>query len=139
MATNERLRRYLSDELGSCQDEDLEQRISELEEIDNSVSRVIETDVEGLSAVANETRYKIVRLLHAADSELCVCEFAPLLDVSDSAISHALSQLTDAGFLRRRKDGKWRKYQTTQRATALLVALDGSRDINHDKIDISTC
>jgi len=44
-----------------------------------------------------------------------------------SDISHALSQLTDAGLLRRRKDGKWRKYRTAARASALLVALDGSR------------
>jgi DNA-binding transcriptional ArsR family regulator len=80
-----------------------------------------------LSALANETRYKIVRILHIADGELCVCEFSPLLDVSDSAISHALSPLTDAGLLWRRKDGKWRKYRTTARANALLVALDGSR------------
>lgn len=80
-----------------------------------------------MSALANETRYKIVRILHTAGEELCVCEFSPLLDVSDSAISHALSQLTDAGLVTRRKDGKWRKYKTTVRADALLVALNGSR------------
>jgi transcriptional regulator, ArsR family len=80
--------------------------------------------------LANETRYKIVRVIHTADEELCVCEFAPLLDVSDSAISHALSQLTEAGLLTRRKDGKWRKYSTTNQATAMLVALDGARSVN---------
>ena len=47
--------------------------------------------------------------------------------MSDSAISHALTQLTDAGLVDRRKDGKWRKYSVTNRATAMLVALDGSR------------
>ena len=80
-----------------------------------------------LSALANKTRYRIVRILHIADEELCVCEFTPLLDVSDSAISHALSQLTEAGLLTRRKDGKWRKYRATARASAVLIALDGSR------------
>lgn len=128
MATHDRLRRYLEDELGSCQDEQFEQRVEQLEALDDAVGESIERDVEIFSAVANETRYKIIRLLDAAESELCVCEFAPLLDVSDGAISHALSKLTDAGLVTRRKDGKWRKYRTTRRASALLIALDGSRD-----------
>ena len=129
MATNERLRRYLTEEVGDCQDEDVEQRVDELESLDEDVSATLETDIELLSALANDTRYKIVRLLHAANSELCVCEFSPLLDVSDSAISHALSQLADAGLITRYKEGKWRKYETTQRASALLVAIDGSRSL----------
>lgn len=131
MATHERLQRYLEDELGSCQDEDVERRIEQLEALDAVVEGTTD-DVEVLSALANQTRYRIVRILDAADSELCVCEFAPLLDVSDGAISHALSKLTDAGLLVRRKDGKWRKYRTTRRATALLITLDGSRPEDSD-------
>ncbi|MCU4718806.1 ArsR/SmtB family transcription factor [Halapricum hydrolyticum] len=128
MATHDRLRRYMEEDLGSCQDDEFEQRVEQLEALDAAVGDSIETDVEILSALANETRYKIVRLLEAAEGELCVCEFAPLLDVSDGAISHALSKLTDAGLVTRRKEGKWRKYRTTRRATALLVALDGARE-----------
>lgn len=129
MSTNDRLRRYLADKLGECQDGDVTRRIDELERIDETVSTTLDSDIALLSALANETRYKIVRLLHAADSELCVCELSPFLDVSDSAISHALSQLTETGLIERRKDGKWRKYETTSRATALLVAIDGSRPV----------
>lgn len=129
MATNQRLRRYLADELGDCRDEDLTQRMDELDTLDENASATIEADVGTLSALANGTRYKIVRLLHEADSKLCVCELSPLLDVSDSAISQALSQLTDAGLIERHKEGKWRKYETTRRATALLVAIDGTRPI----------
>ena len=128
MSSTDRLRRYVTDECGSCTDEDLTERLAELEALDSATGdSELETDVELLSALANETRYTIVRLLHTADDELCVCEISPLLDVSDSAISHALSQLTDAGLVTRRKDGKWRKYEATARANALLVALDGSR------------
>ncbi|QSG04916.1 Transcriptional regulator containing HTH domain,ArsR family [Halapricum desulfuricans] len=118
----------MEDDLGSCQDDEFEQRVEQLEALDAAVGDSIDTDVEILSALANETRYKIVRLLEAAEGELCVCEFAPLLDVSDGAISHALSKLTDAGLVTRRKEGKWRKYRTTRRATALLIALDGARE-----------
>jgi len=130
MSASDRLQRYLSDERGSCTSDALQERLEELEELDAAVgSPDLEADVDLLSALSNETRYKIVRILHVADEELCVCEFAPLLEVSDSAISHALSQLTEAGLLTRRKDGKWRKYRATNRATAILIALDGSRSI----------
>jgi DNA-binding transcriptional ArsR family regulator len=128
MSSIDRLQRYLVDERGSCTDEALEQRINELDELDAaSGGPDLHADVTLLSALANKTRYRIVRILHIADEELCVCEFTPLLDVSDSAISHALSQLTEAGLLTRRKDGKWRKYRATARASAVLIALDGSR------------
>lgn len=106
----------------------MDRRLGELEAIDETVGKHVADDIGVAAALANETRYRIVRLIDAADSELCVCELTPLLDVSDSAISHALSELREAGLLTRRKDGKWRKYQTTRRATALLIALDGSRD-----------
>jgi DNA-binding transcriptional ArsR family regulator len=131
MSSTERLQRYVADECGSCTDEDLADRLAELEELNESVGGSdLETDIEMLSALGNETRYKIVRMLHAADDEeLCVCELSPLLDVSDSAISHALSQLTDAGLVTRRKEGKWRMYRATPRANAVLVALDGSRSL----------
>ena len=130
MSASDRLQRYLSDERGDCTSDALQERLEELEELDAAVGGPdLEADVDLLSALSNETRYKIVRILHTADEELCVCEFAPLLEVSDSAISHALSQLTEAGLLTRRKDGKWRKYKATNRATAMLIALDGSRSI----------
>lgn len=130
MSASDRLQRYLSDERGSCTSDALQERLEELEELDASIGGPdLEADVDLLSALSNETRYNIVRILHTADEELCVCEFAPLLDVSDSAISHALSQLTEAGLLTRRKDGKWRKYKATNRATAILIALDGSRSV----------
>lgn len=128
MSSTERLQRYLSDERGGCGDEEVAQRLAELEDLDAAAGGpTLDEDVSAMSALANETRYKIVRILHVAEGELCVCEFSPLLDVSDSAISHALSQLTDAGLVTRRKDGKWRKYRTTSRANALFVVLDGSR------------
>jgi len=130
MSSTDRLRRYVADECGSCTDEDLAERLAELEELNAAAGASdLETDVELLSALGNGTRYRIVRLLHAAGGELCVCELSPLLDVSDSAISHALSKLTDAGLVTRRKQGKWRMYRATPRANAVLVALDGSRDL----------
>ena len=127
-AQSDRLRRYLEDELGECRDEDLRERLDDLDDLEAVVDEtVVSNDVRTLSALGNETRYRLVRVLVEAGDELCVCEITPLLDVSDSAVSHALSDLADAGLVTKRKDGRWRKYRATARASALLTVLDGSR------------
>lgn len=126
--TADRLRRYLEDELGECQNEDLQARLDDLDTLEGLLDEdIVSNDVQTLSALGNETRYRLVRLLVEADNELCVCEITPLVDVSDSAVSHALSTLVDAGLVTKRKDGRWRKYRATSRASALLTVLDGSR------------
>ncbi|MDJ1433163.1 metalloregulator ArsR/SmtB family transcription factor [Halostagnicola sp. A-GB9-2] len=126
--TADRLRRYLEDELGECRNEELQERLAELDDLEDMVDAdVVSEDVRTLSALGNETRYRLVRLLVEADDELCVCEITPLVDVSDSAVSHALSNLVAADLVTKRKDGRWRKYRATSRANALLTVLDGSR------------
>ncbi|MFC6718719.1 ArsR/SmtB family transcription factor [Natrialbaceae archaeon GCM10025810] len=129
----DRLERYLEDEDGECRTEDLERRLEELSALETEAdAAVLEVDVPVLAALANETRYKIVRLLVAADEELSVCEIGTVLDVSQSAISHALAQLHEAGLIDRRKDGKWRKYTPTRRSIALVSVLDGTRQERRD-------
>ncbi|MFC4549585.1 MULTISPECIES: ArsR/SmtB family transcription factor [Halorussus] len=125
---NDRLRRLVADEVGDCCDADLEAHLDDLRALDGETDPdAIPDRVRVLSALASDTRYRIVQLLAAAEEDLCVCELTPLLDVSDSAVSHALSELTDAGLVSRRKQGKWRYYGATERAEALLGALgDGA-------------
>lgn len=123
----ERLQRYLADELGECCDQDVERRLDELGTLKATIgTEQVETELDVLSALANETRLTLVRALVAAEGELCVCELDPLVDVSESAISHALSALTEAGLISGRKDGRWKKYRATNRAVALVTVLDGS-------------
>lgn len=125
---NERIQRYLEDELGECRNETLQERLAELEEFGSFLEEqaVIE-DVETFSALGNETRYQLVRLLVEADEELCVCEIMPLMEVSESAVSHALRTLTESELVQKRKTGRWRKYRATKKATALFAVLDGTR------------
>lgn len=118
----------IADEIGDCCDADIEARLSDLEELTETIPADAESDRTALRTLGDETRYRIVRLLAASDDERCVCEFSPLLDVSDSAISHALSDLTDAGLVDRRKEGRWRYYRTTERAEQLVAALDATRE-----------
>ncbi|CAI50808.1 ArsR family transcription regulator (plasmid) [Natronomonas pharaonis DSM 2160] len=125
--TTERLQRYLSDELGECCSEDVEQRLNELETLGDALAtEQIASELDVLSALANETRYTIIRVLVAAEEELCVCELNAVVDVTESGLSHALSQLVDADLVDGRKDGRWKKYRATNRAVALVTLLEGS-------------
>ena len=121
-----RLKRYLEDEIGDCQPQDVDERIDELDALEAVLENErLGEEVAVLAALANETRFNLVRLLVAADGELCVCELNAMVDASESAISHALSRLTDAGLVTRRKDGRWRKYRATNVAVAMVTLLDG--------------
>lgn len=123
----DRLRRYLEDELGECRSEDVDRRLEELGTLERALGTGrAEAELDVLSALANETRYTLVRVLVAAGEELCVCELQAVVDVTESGLSHALSGLTDAGLVEGRKDGRWKKYRATNRAVALLTVLDGS-------------
>lgn len=113
------------DEIDQCREANLDDRLNSLRELQDAVGRdVVDTDIHALSRLGDETRYTIVRLLVAAEKDLCVCELEPLLDVSESALSHALSDLRNAGLVTRERRGKWRFYQPTDRAEALIDAID---------------
>ncbi|ELY65478.1 ArsR/SmtB family transcription factor [Natrinema versiforme] len=123
----DRLQRYLEDELDACREEDVERRLGELETLETAIgAEQVETELDVLSALANETRYTLVRVLVAAEAELCVCELQAVVDVTESGLSHALSQLVDAGLVDGRKDGRWKKYRATNRAVALVTVLEGT-------------
>lgn len=99
-----------------------EAEIGEL--IDDAVT---EEDVKALSAFGYETRYRLVRLLVASEDGLGFDEIAPHVSVSDSAVSHALTLLSDAGLVRKEKRGRSRTYHASERAEALVGALDETR------------
>jgi DNA-binding transcriptional ArsR family regulator len=125
----ERLERYLDDELGECRSEDVERRLDELGTLEAALGRArVDAELGVLSALANETRYTLARVLVAAGEELCVCELHAVVDVSESGLSHALSKLVDAGLAEGRKDGRWKKYCATNRVVALVTVLEGSVD-----------
>ena len=87
----------------------------------------IDVDVRTFSALANETRYELLRYLAAADSAVCACELVPAMDVNQSTTSRALTALHRAGLVDRRKEGRWRYYEPTQRAARILTVMDADR------------
>ena len=77
---------------------------------------------EMLRALGDRTRLQIVCAL-AADGvgELCVCDLATLVGVSDSAVSHSLRTLRQLGVVRYRKAGKIAYYTLDDAHVADLV------------------
>ncbi len=122
-----RIRRLIADELGECCNEDVDRR---LEELDALADAAFEDDRtrKVFAVLGNETRYRLARALAVSDGELCVCELEPLVDVSESAVSHALSALVDAGLVTRRKEGNWRYYRSTDLAERLFATADRGVD-----------
>ena len=55
-------------------------------------------------ALADPTRVRVISAL--LETELCVCDIAALLGVSQSAISHQLRQMRDLRLVKSRKDGR---------------------------------
>lgn len=122
-ASQTRIRRLLTDEFGECCDSDVQRRLDELESLADAAFEG--DDARSVFAVlGNETRYRLARALAVAADELCVCELESLVDVSESAVSHALSDLVDAGLAVRRKDGNWRYYGATGLAEELFATAD---------------
>lgn len=66
----------------------------------------MESTLTTLKALAEKNRLRIMAALHHAD-ELCACQITELLQVSGATASRHLSQLTKAGLLGTRKEGRW--------------------------------
>jgi ArsR family transcriptional regulator len=59
---------------------------------------------ETFKALSDPSRVRIVSLL--ASAELCVCDLAAALGMSQSAVSHQLRTLRDLRLVRWRRDGR---------------------------------
>jgi ArsR family transcriptional regulator len=83
---------------------------------------------ELFKVLGDETRARIVRALE--DEELCVCDLAEHLHMTDSAISHQLRVLKQARLVNSRRDGKHLYYSLADHHVAVLfdMALDHVRE-----------
>lgn len=59
-------------------------------------------------ALSDETRLRILQLLK--DGELCVCDIADTLSMTQPNISFHVSMLKEAGLIKDRKNGRWTHY-----------------------------
>lgn len=80
--------------------------------------------------LGNATRLKI--LLALAQSELCVCDVAHVLELTVAATSHQLKLLRDRGWLAMRNDGKMVYYRLHNEG--LLKALRGDLRVLEERL-----
>jgi len=66
--------------------------------------------VKRLKALADKTRLYILYLIAQTD-ECCVCEIQELLDLTAPTASRNLRILEEAGFVTKRRAGKWMYYR----------------------------
>jgi len=77
----------------------------------------------------DSTRIKIIYLL--LKSELCVCDIAEILAMSQSAISHQLRTLRDAKLVKFRKEGKTVYYSLDDEHVENIIK-QGYSHVTHD-------
>jgi len=65
----------------------------------------LETLADLLAVAGNSQRLKILYLLHA-HHEMCVCDLAEVLGLTDSAVSQHLRKLKDKNVVKTRRDGQ---------------------------------
>ncbi len=64
--------------------------------------------VKAARTLSDPTRVRVLHLL--MQRECCVCEVMDVLDISQANASRYCSALKEAGFLKMRKDGRWKRY-----------------------------
>lgn len=81
---------------------------------------VMSNAVTFFRAVADETRWRIVRLV--ADRALCVCELADILGMPQSSVSSHVQIIRKAELLESETCGKWTYFRIHRDHLALLRA-----------------
>jgi len=109
----------------------MEEGICEIESTDKNVVKEIKQKMldqetilrvtEGLKAISDPTRLKILHALSI--KELCVCDLASALDMSQSAISHQLRVLRDRNMVKYRKEGKMARYYLSDEHVINLIKM----------------
>jgi ArsR family transcriptional regulator, arsenate/arsenite/antimonite-responsive transcriptional repressor len=64
--------------------------------------------IDVLKALANDTRFAMLRMLRVR--ELCVCELEVALKITQSKVSYHLAVLREAKLVSVRQDGRWSVY-----------------------------
>lgn len=86
-----------------------------------TMNLVMSDPVTFFRAVADETRWRIVRLV--MDRALCVCELADILEMPQSSVSSHVQIIRKAGMLESETCGKWTYFRIKRGQLTLLKAV----------------
>lgn len=67
--------------------------------------------IEAYKAAGEETRLRILRILHEASEELCVCEIVDVVVKPQYTVSKSLTVLRNARLVEERREGKFIMYR----------------------------
>ncbi len=79
-----------------------------------------------LKVVADPARLRLLNIIGSA-GEVCVCDLAEPLGLSQPTVSHHLKVLTEAGFLTREKRGRWVYHRIVPGRLAELASALGTQ------------
>ena len=71
--------------------------------------------------LGDPTRLKLIMALR--EGEMCVCDLAAFLDLTESAVSHHLRRLKDLSLVRPRRDGQIRFYSLNDYHVSELLSV----------------
>lgn len=82
--------------------------------------------VTRLKALADTTRFEIMRLIAAQDGPVCACDIVDRFDVSQPTIAHHMKVLERAGLITVSRRGVWAYYAVDPRGMeAMLTVISG--------------
>ncbi|UCD36167.1 MAG: winged helix-turn-helix transcriptional regulator [Nitrospiraceae bacterium] len=81
-------------------------------------------------ALSDETRLRILSLMK--DGEICVCDIAETLGMTQPNISFHLAMLKEAGLIKDRKNGRWVHYSLNDGDMFTRFLLLGTFEKLHD-------
>jgi DNA-binding transcriptional ArsR family regulator len=91
----------------------------------------LRTLADSLGVAGNLQRLKILYLLHA-HKEMCVCDLAEVLELTDSAVSQHLRKLKDKNIVETRREGQTIYYSLVQNVFTSnledMFAMDETRE-----------
>ncbi|MBS4178368.1 ArsR/SmtB family transcription factor [Lederbergia citrea] len=93
----------------------------ELKFQDVSLEKVIDTYEVKFKALADKKRLQIMNIL-TQKGEMCVCDLAPMMDMTQSKLSYHLKILLDANILTRETRGTWSYYQLNDKEVNHLLS-----------------
>ncbi|MBS4196388.1 ArsR/SmtB family transcription factor [Lederbergia citri] len=80
---------------------------------DVSKDKIFETYELKFKAIADKKRLQIMNFL-TERGEMCVCDLAPLMDMTQSKLSYHLKILLDANIITKRTEGTWSHYKLNE-------------------------
>jgi ArsR family transcriptional regulator, arsenate/arsenite/antimonite-responsive transcriptional repressor len=88
---------------------------------DAAKEKVFETYELKFKAIADKKRLRIMNIL-TEKGEICVCDLAPLMDMTQSKLSYHLKILLDAEIITKRTEGTWSFYKLNQKEINHLLS-----------------